>query len=178
MLRRLDAPLTLGLDRLHLAIQAAMGWENCHLHEFRAGEAAWGEPDPEGPGEGPADEAQASLADLIEAAGGKAFAYLYDFGDDWAHAVVVEGLTDPAPEGVYPALVEAVGRCPPEDCGGPWGYAELLEAVADPGHERHEEMIERVGEGYDPAAVDVNGLAETVRALAERWSRPSGRRDS
>ena len=54
----------------------------------------------------------------------------------------------------------------------------LLEAVADPGHERHEEMIERVGEGYDPAVVDVNGLAETVRALAERWSRPSGRRDS
>src|SRR6266581_1386466 len=70
-----------------------------------------------------------------------------------------------------PRLIEASGRCPPEDCGGPWGYAELLEAIADPKHERHDELSEWIGDEFNPDAVEADWLTEEVAALAKRWSR-------
>jgi Plasmid pRiA4b ORF-3-like protein len=77
---------------------------------------------------------------------------------------------------VYPRLIEATGRCPPEDIGGPWGYAEFLNAIRDPKHERHVELKEWIAYDFDPNIVDTEGLAEEVAALAKRWSpnRPGG----
>ena len=72
------------------------------------------------------------LAELIATTGAKTFTYVYDFGDDWEHKVKIEKTCEPAPGAVYPRLTEASGRCPPEDVGGPWGYAEYLEAMARP----------------------------------------------
>ena len=63
--------------------------------------------------------------------------YIYDFGDDREHTIKVERLIDPLPEVAYPGLIDAVGRCPPEDIGGPWGDLELLDARANPKHQRH-----------------------------------------
>ena len=63
------------------------------------------------------------------------------------------------------------GRCPPEDCGGPWGYAELLDAIKDPKHERHAELTERIGEGFNPEADDAESLTAEVAALAKSWAR-------
>jgi hypothetical protein len=71
----------------------------------------------------------------------------------------------------YPRLVEASGRCPPEDVGGPWGYGEMLEAIADPEHERHAEICEWLGEEYDPNAFDAAARQAEVASLAKRWSR-------
>lgn len=71
----------------------------------------------------------------------------------------------------YPVLIDAVGRCPPEDVGGSWGYAEFLDALADPAHENHAEMAEWIGETFDPNAVDVEALADDVAALAKAWTR-------
>ena len=77
------------------------------------------------------------------------------------------------PSVTYPRLVEASGRCPPEDVGGPWGYAEMLEAIADPEHVRHDEICEWLGEEYDPSAFDAAVREAEVAALAKRWSRRS-----
>ena len=103
--------------------------------------------------------------------------YLYDFGDGWEHTIKVERLIDPELGALYPRLIEVGGRCPPEDCGGPWGYGELLEAIKDPRHERHAELTEWIGDDFDPGAVDPQWLTGDVVALARKWSRkPAAKR--
>ena len=114
---------------------------------------------------------KARLIDVLEDAGVKTVKYLYDFGDGWEHTVKVERVTDAVPGLTYPRLVDAVGRCPPEDVGGSWGYDEFLDALADPAHENHAEMKDWIGEEFDPAAVDVEALANDVAALAKAWTR-------
>lgn len=174
--RRVEVPLAVRLDRLHLVLQAAMGWTNSHLYEIRARDVGWGLPDPDF-GEGPLDAKKARLVDVLEDVGTKTLKYLYDFGDGWEHMVKVERITDAVPGTAYPVLIDATGRCPPEDVGGPWGYAEFLEAIADPAHESHAEMKEWTGETFDPKAVDVEALADDVAALAKAWTRkPAAKR--
>jgi Plasmid pRiA4b ORF-3-like protein len=168
VLRRIEVPLTLRLDRLHLTIQAAMGWTNSHLYEILADGVGWGMIDPDG-GDGPLDARKARLIDAIEDT--KKLRYLYDFGDGWEHTIKVERLIDPEPGVLYPRLIEATGRCPPEDVGGPWGYADLLDAIHDPKHERHAELKEWIAGDFDPNAVDAQWLTEEVAALAKSWSR-------
>jgi hypothetical protein len=176
VLRRIEVPLSIRLDRLHLTIQAAMGWTNSHLYEIRAGDVGWGMVDPDW-ADGPLDARKAKLFDVLEDVGVKTLRYLYDFGDGWEHTIKIERLDDPISGVLYPRLTEAKGRCPPEDVGGPWGYAELLDALKDPEHERHAEMLEWLGVEFDPAAVDVETLAADVEALAKSWApKPSPKR--
>jgi Plasmid pRiA4b ORF-3-like protein len=170
VLRRIEAPLAIRLDRLHLALQAAMGWTNTHLYEIRAGDVGWGEPDPDY-GDGPLEARKARLADVLEDIGAKTIRYLYDFGDGWEHTIKIERIFEAEPGVQYPRLIEAVGRCPPEDVGGPWGYAEFLEAVGNPKHERHVEMTEWIGDAFDPKAIDAEARTQELAALAKRWSR-------
>ena len=170
VLRRVEAPLAIRLDRLHLALQAAIGWTNTHLYEIRAGDVGWGEPDPDY-GDGPLEARKARLADVLEDVGAKTLRYLYDFGDGWEHTIKVEGIFEAEPGVQYPRLIEAVGRCPPEDVGGPWGYAEFLEAVGNPKHERHVEMTEWIGDNFDPKAIDVEAHTQELAALAKQWTR-------
>ncbi|MGH6837188.1 MAG: plasmid pRiA4b ORF-3 family protein [Methylocella sp.] len=178
VLRRVEAPLAIRLDRLHLTIQAAMGWTNSHLYEIRAGDVGWGVPDPDWGG-GPLDARKARLVDVLEDVGVKTLRYLYDFGDGWEHTIKIERLINPEPGAVYPRLIEASGRCPPEDVGGPWGYAELLEAINDPTHERHAELREWITADFDPNVVDADALKAEVGALAKKWSRkPPSKRPS
>ena len=171
VLRRIEVPFSIRLDQLHFAIQAAMGWTNSHLYEIRAGDVGWSEPDPDWGRDGPLDARKARLGDVLEDIGTKALRYLYDFGDGWEHTIKVERLTDPVPGVIYPRLIEAVGRCPPEDVGGPWGYAEFLEAISDPKHERHAELTEWIGDDFDPNTFDADEPAEALAELAKRWSR-------
>ena len=176
VIRRVEAPFDIRLDRLHLLIQAAMGWTNSHLYEIRAGDVGWGMPDPGWP-DGPLDARKARLADVIEDVGTRTLRYIYDFGDGWEHTVKIERLGDPEPGVAYPRLIEANGCCPPEDVGGPWGYGELLEAIADPKHERHAEFKEWIADDFDPHVVDTRRLADEVAALAKKWSRkPASKR--
>jgi hypothetical protein len=172
VLRRIEVPLAIRLDRLHLVLQAAMGWTDTHLYEIRAGDVGWGAPDPDS-GDGPLDARKARLLDVLEDVGVKTLHYLYDFGDGWEHTIKIERITDAMPGVAYPRLLEATGRCPPEDIGGPWGYGELLEAIADPTHERHAEYKDLIGEVFDPHAVDLDGHAQALDALAKQWTRKS-----
>jgi hypothetical protein len=170
VLRRIEVPLAIRLDRLHLTIQAAMGWTNSHLYELRVRDVGWGVPDPDW-GDGPLDASKAKLVDVLEDVGVKTLRYLYDFGDGWEHTIKIERLIDSEPGVVYPRLIEATGRCPPEDVGGPWGYAELIAAIDDPKHERHADLGDRIGDDFDPKIANVDARTQEVEALAQRWSR-------
>ena len=169
--RRIEVPLAIRLDRLHQVLQIVMGWENCHLYEFRIGrDIAYGVPDPHGDflGSSRRPASKATLAQLLAQARNNTFKYVYDFGDDWQHTVTLEAIGAPEPEVVYPRLLSAKGRCPPEDIGGPWGYAEYLEAMADPHHERHAEMLEWCGPDFDPNTVDEAALRKQLNRLTPR----------
>ena len=155
--RRLQLRADTRLDQLHEILQAALGWENYHMHVFSFGEQEFGIPDRE---LGLSDERQVTLGELIDL--GTGFRYTYDFGDDWEHEILVEDLLDADPDTHYPVLVAAKGACPPEDCGGPWGYANLKEILADPNHDEHQDMLERLGldnaSEFDPAAVTAEDI--------------------
>ncbi|MBU2582285.1 MAG: plasmid pRiA4b ORF-3 family protein [Alphaproteobacteria bacterium] len=170
VMRRLEVPLDLRLDRLHTVLQIAIGWTNSHLWEFRARDIGWGIPDPDWP-DGPLDARKATLLGVLEDTGAKTLRYLYDFGDGWEHAIKVERIDAPEPDVLYPRLLAAKGRCPPEDIGGPWGYAEFLEAIADPEHDRYEELTEWYPEDFDPTLVETDWIEKELTKLAKRWSR-------
>jgi hypothetical protein len=176
VVRRVEVPLTIRLDRLHLVLQAAMGWTNSHLYEIRARDVGWGRPDPDF-GDGPLDASKARLIDVLEDVGARSLKYLYDFGDGWEHSVRIERITDAVSGIPYPRLIEAVGRCPPEDIGGPWGYREFLTALADPRHEEHTERLQWIGGQFDPTSADVETLTQAVNSLTKKWTRrPSARK--
>ena len=165
VMRRITVRFGVRLARLHKIIQAAMGWSSGHLWEFRAGGTGWGPRDDYEFGDGPLDASKATLLSVIEDVGGKTIRYIYDFGDDWQHTIKVERIFADVPGLAQPFLLEATGRCPPEDIGGPQGYREMLDALADPKHARHDEFVERYG-SFDPAVVDLKGLEAAVDALA------------
>ena len=176
--RRIEVPLGIRLDDLHLVIQAVMGWEDYHLYEFRIGrgaDQAYGVPDPEWdfPGSSVLPARKASLADLLArlTTKVKAFKYVYDFGDNWRHSVKLEAIGEADPDTAYPRLLSAERACPPEDVGGPWGYASYLEAIADPAHPRHTDMIAWRGEGFDPAVADEAGIRARLKRITTRLAR-------
>jgi hypothetical protein len=168
VLRRMEVPLTIRLDRLHLALQAALGWTNSHLYEIRAKDVGWGIPDPDWR-DGPLDASKTRLIDVLDDVGTKTLKYLYDFGDSWEHTIKIERIEDAIPGIDYPWLLEAKGRCPPEDIGGAPGYENFLAALADPKHEDHAEMLEWAPEDFDPHQVDQEALQRAVEQLAKRW---------
>lgn len=176
--RRIEVPVSLRLDRLHLTIQAAMGWTNTHLFEIRARDVGWGIPDPDWPN-GPLDARKVRLIDVMEDTGAKTLHYIYDYGDNWQHTIKIERLVDAVPGVPYPRLIDASGRCPPEDVGGWPGYEEFLPAMADPKHERHAEMVEWTGfESFDPTIVHPEIIADELEALAKRWARKPRKKTS
>jgi hypothetical protein len=160
--RRLELRADTSLDLLHEILVAAFGWQGYLMHCFSSGREEIGVPDPE---LGFIDERDVNVGELIGAVGDR-LRYTYDFGDDWQHEIVVEALLDPHPEIHYPVLVAAKGACPPEDCGGPWGYAELKDILTDPKHERHQEMLDWLGlsdaSEFDPAAVATDEIEEEL----------------
>jgi len=166
--RRLVVPFALRLDRLHLTLQAAFGWTDSHLFEFFAGEVHWGIPNPDNDyGQQLIDARKARLSDIIHKTGAKTIHYLYDFGDSWDHVIKLEKWFDDVPTDGLPLLLDAVGRCPPEDVGGAPGYADYLEATSDPTHPEHEHMRLWGPERFDPNVVAA--LEAAVNALSENW---------
>lgn len=169
--RTLEVPSEIRLDRLHLAIQAAMGWENCHLYEFIAGETRWGLPDPDF-GTDARPVTKASLADVIDAARSAPIRYVYDFGDEWVHLIEAENIGDPTPGNLYPRLVDMINKCPPEDVGGLPGYENFLDAIGDRAHHEHGELMEWAGGSFDPHTLDADKLRLDVLKLAKKWKKP------
>ncbi len=153
------------LSALAGVIEGAIGWLGGHLHAFEVGGVIFDIPDGEG-FRTTLDERTVRLADVLPAVE-STMRWDYDFGDGWEHDIVVEAV-EPRQVGVtYPVCLAGERACPSEDCGGPWGYDDLLAAVAEPTHERHEEFIEWVPAGFDPEAFDVDVANEMMR-----WARP------
>jgi Plasmid pRiA4b ORF-3-like protein len=148
--RRIVVPAALPLSLLHHVLQQAMGWGDDHLHVFSASGRDYGDAYSD---LGFADESKAVLAKIL-AKPGAAMRYTYDFGDEWEHDIVLEKVLPPDPVPRLSCLA-GKGACPPEDCGGAWGYASLKEVLADPGHEDHLDLLEWLGldepADFDPA---------------------------
>lgn len=152
VVRVIDVPATITLDDLHDVLQVAVGWTDSHLHQFRTDMATYGIPDEEWDDD-ELDERGVRLADLPSR-----FVYAYDLGDGWEHDVEVIGSG-----GEVPGCVDGEGTCPPEDCGGPYGYDTMLAALADPRHDEHESMQEWVGDRLRP--FDREATGRQVRAM-------------
>lgn len=168
--RVIEVPLAIRLDRLHAVFQTALAWTDSHLWELTFGRTGFGIPDPSYGFDGPLDARKATLAEALEGMRGKTFRYLYDFGDAWEHTVRIEGIVPADLQASYPRLLEATGTRPPEDSGGPWGYAEMLEALTDPAHEYHEDALEALGDDHDPhAQPDLDLIHTRFAALAKKW---------
>src|SRR5205823_6181056 len=161
--RRLLVPADVSLAGLHDVIQVAFGWHGGHLHVFETPYGEFGRADRE---LGHRAEAPVTLEQVAPQAGDK-IRYTYDFGDDWVHEIVVEKVLDRDPALTYPQCTGGRRAAPPDDCGGIWGYEELVEALADLHHPEHEERMEWLGlhdaNQFDPAAFD---LDDVNRALA------------
>lgn len=161
--RKVLIPAAYPLNRVHAIIQAAMGWEGYHLHAFRVGDVGYAPPDPSD-GLGYLDETKFRLADLAAAA--DRIEYEYDFGDGWEHEILIEARTVAVDDGVYPACIAGGGACPPEDCGGSYGFAELKELLTGPPPSpEREEMLEWAGGDYDPGRFDLVAANVAVAAI-------------
>jgi len=135
------------------------------------GRTGFGTPDPAYGFDGPLDARKTTLAQALEGMWGKTFRYLYDFGDAWEHSVKIQGIAPADPNIGYPRLLDATVMQPPEDSGGPWGYAEKLEALADPAHEYHEEALDALGDDHDPnAQPNIDMIHASFAALAKKWA--------
>jgi hypothetical protein len=150
--RRIIVPETITLAKLHQVIQGVMGWTDSHLHEFEIAGEQYGISDPDDPfGPPVVSELRAKLGTCLQ--GMKSFRYVYDFGDNWEHKIKVEKVLPPDTSPV-PLYVGGANACPPEDVGGPYTYPDFLDALADPAHPEHDQMLEWNGGPFDPAAVD------------------------
>jgi hypothetical protein len=167
--RRIEISADATLARLHDVIQRAIGWQDYHLHHFEIGGNKFGQPSPEDAFHGLKilDERTVKLGTLFEN-GTRAFTYTYDYGDDWQLAIVLESAAPAHPDAVYPRVVGGARAGVPEDCGGPWGYADLLEAIADEDHENHEELTEWAGENFDPEHFDKDEINAALAKLAPK----------
>lgn len=177
--RRIRIPSTYTFWDLHVAIQDAMGWTDSHLHEFTVknplsrDELYFGIPDEESDFEldkttlpGWKHKISKYISLMIPT-----IEYVYDFGDNWRHKVELEEVLPAEKDLAYPRCIKGKRACPPEDCGGPWGYQELLEVLSDPGHEEYEstkEWVQSFKEGpfdpehFDPLAVEFSDPKERL----------------
>jgi hypothetical protein len=160
--RRIEVP-DCTLEDLHYYIQAAMGWENCHLHQFVVGRQRFTDVETLDGDSDDSDAAQTLISDIVPERSRKfRFEYEYDFGDGWRHEIAVERRAAPEKGVKYPRCLAGERACPPEDCGGAWGYMDLLAAIADPDHERHDEYMEWCG-SLNPDAFDCEKATMALR---------------
>lgn len=167
--RQVLVPSTIHMGQLHDVIQCAMGWTDSHFHEFEIRGRLYGMPMPEfeGLGNPVFHERSVKLEELLKRAGER-FSYIYDMGDDWRHEIIVEDILAAADDRPGAKCIGGEGCCPPEDVGGVFGYAEFLDAIADPSHEDHEHYLDWIGGDFDPGAFDIEKVNVTLANLARR----------
>lgn len=171
--RRLQVPGSARLDWLHAALQVAIGWTNSHLHQFWLGEDRYSntrhhfaefEDDPE-----IFEEREFTLRQIAPREQ-DAFGYEYDFGDSWEHAITVDKILPPDAAAATTALcLDGARACPPEDCGGHWGYDNLLKILKNRKHPEHKSMKEWLGRAFDAEAFDAGKANRWLRKL--KWPR-------
>ncbi len=164
--RRLLVPSDLLLSHFHEVIQVTMGWTNSHLHQFiknktyytekMIGDDLWDEM-------GNIDYSGMKISDLLKKEKDKII-YEYDFGDSWKHDITLEKIEESEINDYRPICLTGKNNCPPEDCGGIWGYNDMLEILKQPDHEEYEEYVEWLGEEYDPKYFDKNEINKIFKS--------------
>ena len=163
--RCVQVPGSINLNRLHDVFQVVMGWTDSHLHQFVDAPIVYSAPSGDDyPGEERLDERRFRLADVARHEKAS-FMYEYDFGDSWAHEVVVEKILPADPKKKYAVCLDGKNACPPEDCGGIWGYYELLKAVKNPKRKEHQEMLDWLGGPFDPGHFDLQKINAELRGF-------------
>jgi len=164
--RRIAVPSSLTLFELHVVIQGAMGWDDAHLHMFDISGKRYEIPEDDelGPEPGCIDERIHKLTALLSE--GMTFSYVYDFGDDWQHVIVVEKQESVESGWIEPHCIAGERACPPEDCGGPFGYPEFLDALSNPDHPEHDERVAWAN-GFEPEVYSVAQANSLIAALNE-----------
>jgi hypothetical protein len=168
--RRIEVPSDITLGELSGVLEAAMGWYGGHLHGFDANGTRYGVPDPDWPSDD-LDENKYRLGAVLPKVGSK-MRFDYDFGDGWEHAVLVEAINPVEADTLYPRCVKGKRACPPEDCGGSWGYMDILATLNDPDYKPEavdrDEMMEWLPLDFDPEHFDI-----TETDVDMRTPRPS-----
>jgi hypothetical protein len=171
--RRLQVSGNASLGWLHAVLQTAMGWTNSHLHHFLTSDARYADPrHNEDMGFGDVPERDENKATLMQVApgAGASFGYEYDFGDSWEHEIIVEKILPPDPKAAATGLcLDGARACPPEDCGGIWGYVNLLRILKNRKHPEHKDMKAWVGGSFDAGAFDPAHVNLWLRQL--KWPR-------
>ena len=143
----------------------SMGWTDTHLHAFRIGAESYGIPDRDFPDD-MHNERSVTLADIAPRVK-DSFFFDYDFGDGWVHSVVVEAIETTA-ETNAPRCIAGARACPPEDCGGTSGYADLIRSLRDSTDEEHAAMREWAGSTFAPELFDLEGVNRDLRRLVRK----------
>lgn len=153
--RRILVPSNFTLRALHSVIQYSMGWQMSHLYQFEIAGTRYAEPDELGEFDEPEVRSpEIPLSRVLTGAG--EIIYTYDFGDGWRHRIDVEDVSKANPVFQYPICVGGANACPPEDCGGIWGFEELKKTILDPDHVDHLDRLHWLGGFYDPVGFDAN----------------------
>jgi hypothetical protein len=163
--RRVLVPSDITFDDLHEIIQIVFGWENCHLYQFsEKGYASYPLYKPDDCDGDTVKDSTETIISEVFVTPKQTFTYIYDFGDDWKHHIVLEKITDT--ENTIPLCLAGEGACPPEDCGGIPGYYNLLEILSDPKNPQHKEMKSWLGLGkneqWDVNAFDITAINEVL----------------
>jgi hypothetical protein len=161
--RRIEVESSVKLSRLSCILLRGMGWYDLHLHQFLIGDVCYGMPDIDSTNDA-LDEAKFTLAKVAPHVKDR-FQLDYDFSDGWEHRVVVEEIAKAKPGVTYPRCTGGANACPPEDCGGPYGYAELREALADPTDERDDDILESIPDDFDPTRFDLDAANARIQGI-------------
>ena len=164
--RRVSVRKSISLAALHKVIQAAMGWLDYHLWEFVVDDRKYGMLDPDRPHV--KNGATTPLAAILTS-GMTEFDYVYDFGDNWEHRIVVEQIAEAKTGAKYPRFLGSERRCPPEDCGGPPGYFDFIENIARKNSKKATEALDWYGAPYDPADIDEEQINITLLRIADSY---------
>jgi len=148
------------LPELHKILQTTMGWTNSHLHQFIIESKLYAEPD-EDSSLDDIDYTNIILGQVLTQED-QNIIYEYDFGDGWEHVITLEKIITEKPQ-KYPSCLNGKRNCPPEDCGGPYGYMDLQSVIANPEHEEYEDMIEWLGDDFDPEYFDLGEINKLLK---------------
>ena len=157
--RRVLVDSDISLNDFHNIIQAAMGWTNSHLHSFSDGFEEYAPEDLEI--DDTIDSETVKLDEILQVEKDK-ITYEYDFGDGWEHNIILEKILLPDTKLQMPRCIAGKRNCPPEDCGGIWGYEDLLEIINQPDHEQYKEYKDWLGDEFDSEYFDMDEINDML----------------
>jgi len=169
--RRIQVAEDTSFSDLHDIIQLTMGWENSHLFEFKVNKVRifdFEENFDDGSNPAERDSFDTLLNEIVNLIKTK-FTYIYDFGDHWEHDIQVEKILPALKEKSFPICIDGERAGPPEDCGGIWGYQDILKILTDKNHPQYEEITSWLGDEWNAESFNCDHVNILLKDYAEQW---------